>query len=165
MNCVFAGTFDPITTGHISIIDKCEKMFNKTFVVVAHNEQKNELFSIKERIALIKEIYKEKENVIVSSCSGAIADFVRKENAVYVRGLRNSKDYEYETEMFFVNKSIYSEFLQVYIPCEQDKIHISSSSVKTLIKLNKPYKQYLPKETLRMFEQFMKNKYESDTDD
>lgn len=160
MNCVFAGTFDPITTGHTAVIYTCIKLFDKTIIAIAKNDKKQPLLTVSERLDLINLVYGTNKKVEIAVVDSAIADFVCKKKAVYVRGIRNATDYEYESEMFYANKSINADFTQIYIPCEQGKLHISSSFVKTLMKLNKPYQQYLPNEIIKEFEKFISLKNE-----
>ncbi len=144
--CVFAGTFDPITTGHEFVIKKCLTVFDKVVVAVGDNKAKSPLFSESERISLIEKTFENEPRVEVKRFDGMLVDFM-KENGitVNVRGIRNQDDYKYETTMSRYNLDMYPELLTVYIPTPVELEYISSSAVRNIIALKGDCSKYLPK--------------------
>lgn len=141
--CVYAGTFSPIHIGHLSVIKKCLKMFDKVVVAFAQNPQK-EKSEIYSNVDKLRNYYKDDSRIKIVVWEGAIVDLLKKENTnIYVRGVRNVADFNYELECFYANKTISKNLIEIFIPCEQDKIHISSTLIRELKRLNKPYKKYL----------------------
>ncbi|MDE6001028.1 MAG: pantetheine-phosphate adenylyltransferase [Clostridia bacterium] len=147
--CVFAGTFDPPTTGHKKIIDGCLKLFDAVVVAVMVNTDKKPLFSETEREALLNKLYNGDSRVKVVVFDGAAVDLLEKENTpFYVRGVRNTVDFEYENANFFANKKLKSDIVTIYLPAEQDSLQISSTLVKNSVKFKKDFSDYVPKEIL-----------------
>lgn len=144
--CVFAGTFDPFTNGHAFVIDKCLKMFDKVVIAVGVNVDKNPLFSVEERIDMIRLVYSGETKVQVMAFDGMLTDFM-KENGIYinVRGIRDRDDYKYETTMARYNQDMFKEIITVYLPTPTDLTYVSSSAVRNLIDLNADFSSYVPK--------------------
>lgn len=145
--CVYAGSSNPITIGHTAIIDNCLKIFDEVVVVFANNLDKTDNRpEIVNSYSILSKYYAKDDRVKIISWHGAIVDLLKKENTnIYVRSVRNSIDFEYETQNFYMNKAVDKDIIEIYIPCEQDKLHISSTFVRTLASLGKPYEQYIPK--------------------
>lgn len=131
--CLVSGSFDPITTGHLEIISKASKLFDKVIVGVFINEDKQYLFDFDERVELCKCAVKNLANVEVIGNKGMVCDFC-KSNGVdaIVRGFRNSKDYRYESEMAKYNYDNCG-VMTYLLPSEKDLSQISSSLVRKLI--------------------------------
>lgn len=145
--CVFAGTFDPPTTGHKRVIEECLKIFDEAVVAVMVNTDKKPLFTEEERKGLLCKLFKGDKRVKVTVFDGAVVDLLERENTpFYVRGIRNTVDFEYENANFFANKKLKSDIVTVYLPAEQDSLQISSTLVKNSIKFNKQYAGYVPPE-------------------
>lgn len=143
--CVFSGTFDPPTAGHEKIIKTCLKIFDEVVVAVMINTGKTPLLSAENRKYLLEKLFKDEKRVRVEIFSCAAADVLEKENTpFYVRGIRNTIDFEYENANFFANKRLKSDIITIYIPAEQDSLHISSTLVKNSVKFKKEYREYLP---------------------
>lgn len=143
--CVFSGTFDPPTAGHLSIIKKCLDIFDEVVVAIMINPQKTPLLTESERLTLLKKLFKAEPRVKVRSFDGAAVDLLESENTpFYVRGVRNTIDFEYENQNFFANKKLKADIVTLYIPAEQNDLHISSSLVRTSIKFNKEFSEYIP---------------------
>ena len=143
--CVFAGTFDPYTAGHADTVEKCLKLFDEVVVAVAENRGKQCFFSPEERVEMVKAVYRDEERVRVVRWDGVIADLLKAENTpFYVRGVRNSVDFEYETADFYASRKLNDEMIPLYIPAEQDLLHISSTIVRNSIAFGKPYRTYVP---------------------
>lgn len=147
--CVFAGTFDPPTTGHLKIIETSLKLFDEVVVAVMINAQKQPLLSEDERRTLLEKLFKDNARVKVIMFEGAVVDLLKRENTkFYVRGVRNTIDFEYENMNMFANKKLMDDIITLYIPAEQDSLHISSTLVKNSIKFKKQYCEYIPEAIL-----------------
>lgn len=144
--CVFAGTFDPPTTGHKKIVDDCLEIFDEVVVAVMVNAQKSPLLTEEERAALLEKLF-ENKRVKVRIFEGAAVDILEEENTpFYVRGVRNTVDFEYENADYFASKKLKKDMIVIYIPAEQENLHISSTLVKNSIKFNKDFADYIPEE-------------------
>lgn len=145
--CVFAGTFDPPTVGHKDVIDKALKIFDGVTVAVMMNPEKSCLFSEEERLSLLKELYAGEPRVKVRTYRGAAVDLLKEENTpFYVRGVRDIIDFEYENRNRFASEKLMPEMITVYIPAEQDELHVSSTLVRNSVKFDKEFMGYIPKE-------------------
>lgn len=133
---VYAGTFDPITNGHKDIIERALKVFDRVIIAVAKASSKNTLFSVEERVELIKGATAEVSSKIeVSSFNGLLVDFIKQtESSVIIRGLRAVADYEYEAQMALVNRELLKEVETVFFVTSVHCSFISSSIVKDVAK-------------------------------
>ncbi len=142
---VFSGTFDPPTTGHTQIIETCLKIFDCVTVAVMVNPQKTPLLSAEDRVRLLKKIYANDGRVKVISWQGTAVELLKSENTpFYVRGVRNTIDFEYENMNFFASRKLSEDIVTVYIPAEQENVHISSSLVRNSVAFKSRYLQYIP---------------------
>lgn len=156
--CVFAGTFDPPTTGHKTVVEKCLKIFDEVVVAVMVNPGKKPLLSAEERKELLQTLFKG-ERVRVEIFGGAAVDLLEKEQTpFYVRGVRNTVDFEYENADYFANAKLNPDIITIYIPAEQQNIQVSSTLVKNSIKFQKDYADYMPEEIRADFIKMIKNK-------
>ena len=147
--CVFAGTFDPPTTGHKNVIDTCLEIFDEVVVGVGINTAKTPMFSADERKALLEKLYGGEKRVRVVLFVGASVDLLESENTrFYVRGLRNTVDFEYETADHFASKKLKKDLVTLYVPAEQESLHISSSLVRNSRKFKKDFLSYVPEKIL-----------------
>ena len=146
---VFAGTFDPVTSGHEEIIRKSSELFDEVVVALCVNVTKRAMFSIEKRMAFLEAVCKKYKNVTVVYHDGLLVDLIKKQKALYnVRGLRNGKDYDYENEMNYINADMMPELITVYLPCSVSNISVSSTAVRELLSFNKSVDKYLPSEIL-----------------
>lgn len=128
---VYPGSFDPMTNGHIDILEKTSKLFDKIVVAVVHNVSKRALFTLEEREALIKESTPHLNNIEVESFSGLLADYVREKQAcAIIRGLRTVSDFEYEMSMAMINKRLIPQVDTIFVMSDSNNVFISSSIVK-----------------------------------
>jgi len=128
---VYAGSFDPVTTGHIDIIERSCRHFDRVVVAVVHNITKKALFSLDERVEMIKESISHLPNVEVDSFSGLLVDYVAERKAgVIIRGLRSQSDFEYEMQLAMMNSHLFNEAETFFIMCRPEYLYISSSGVK-----------------------------------
>lgn len=145
--CVFAGTFDPPTSGHRAVVDTCLKIFDEVVVAVMVNNKKSPLLSEEQRKILLEKLFCGNPAVKVVIFEGAAVDLLKQENTVfYVRGVRSGIDFEYETAEYYASKKLMPGLVELYIPAEQDKIQVSSTLVKNSIKFKKQLFDYVPEE-------------------
>ncbi|MGL5123517.1 MAG: pantetheine-phosphate adenylyltransferase [Fusobacteriaceae bacterium] len=133
-NGVYSGSFDPITKGHSEIILRAAKLVEKLIVVVLNNTNKKYLFNLKEREEMVKEIFKNIDNIEVKSYEGLLVDFLYKnKSTLIIRGLRSISDYEYELTMSFANNEISAEEIEtIFIPASKKYMYLSSTVVREI---------------------------------
>ncbi len=142
---VCPGSFDPITYGHLDIIKRGAKVFNKVYVVVLNNSSKHPLFTVEERIELIKEATKDIPNVIVDSFQGLLIDYAKSVNAcVIIRGLRAVSDFEYEMQITSMNRVLNDDIETFFIMTKNQYSFLSSSIVKEVAKYNGKVTELVP---------------------
>ena len=130
---VYAGTFDPITNGHLDIIKRACKMYDKLYVTIFINPSKSGLFTIEERIALIKEAIKDEKNIEVDFSNQLAVEYAKEKGASFlVRGLRATMDFEYELQLAFSNQYLDPSIDMVFLMTRPNHSYISSSSVKEM---------------------------------
>lgn len=128
---IYPGSFDPVTKGHIDILEKTSKLFDRIIVAVVHNVTKKALFTLEEREILIKESTPHLDNIEVDCFSGLLADYVREKQAcAIIRGLRTVSDFEYEMSMAMINKKLIPEVDTIFVMSDSSYIFVSSSIVK-----------------------------------
>ena len=142
--CVFAGTFDPPTLGHKSVIEECLKIFDEVVVAVLVNPDKSPCFTIQQRMDMLALDCENEPRVRILSFEGTVAELLQKENTkIYVRGIRNGVDLDYENANFYASKKLDKELTAVYLPCPQELLHISSSMVRNSLKFGTPIEEYV----------------------
>ncbi|MGH7885669.1 MAG: pantetheine-phosphate adenylyltransferase [Thermodesulfobacteriota bacterium] len=143
---IYPGSFDPFTNGHLNIINRASKVFDKVIVSVAHNVSKKTVFSIEERVSIIKEIFKKRPSIEVDSFEGLLVEYAKKmKTNTILRGMRSVSDFEYEFQMALANKSIDDELETVFMVTDSEFTHISSSLIKEIITLGGSAKHLVPK--------------------
>ena len=143
--CVFAGTFDPFTVGHEDTVQKCLALFDEVVVALAENRQKRCMFSADAREEMIRAVFCGEPRVRVVRWDGVIVDLLKAEKTpFYVRGVRNTVDFEYENADFYASRDLDGTLITIYLPAEQKHLHISSTLVKNCIAFEKPYRAYVP---------------------
>ena len=132
---VYPGSFDPITNGHLDIIKRAAKLYDKVVVGVLDNINKKPVFTATERMEMIKKVTADIDNVECDVFSGLLVDFAKKNNAcVIVKGLRTVADFEYEFQMALLNKALNPEFETTFLMTDTKYSYISSSMVKEVAK-------------------------------
>ncbi len=130
---VYPGSFDPITNGHLDIIDRAAKICDKLIVAVLVNSSKNPTFTLDERVELLKCALGDRKNVEITSFSGLLIDFVKEKNAcTIIKGLRAVSDFEYELQMALLNKNLDSDIETLFMMTNINYSFLSSSAVKEL---------------------------------
>ncbi len=143
---VFPGTFDPITNGHIELVERAAKMFSSVIVAVAENARKTPTFDIHSRVALAKEALKSLNNVEVQGFSVLLADFVRSQNAkAIIRGLRAVSDFEYEFQLANMNRRLAPDIETLFLTPAEHNSFISSSLVSEIAQLGGDISSFVPK--------------------
>ena len=130
---VYPGSFDPITSGHLDIIKRSSKIFDKVYVSVLVNSQKTPLFSIEQRMEMIKKVVGQFDNVYVDSFSGLLVDYLREKDAkIVVKGLRAVSDFEYEFQMALMNHKLAKDVETMFMMTSNKYSYLSSSIVKEI---------------------------------
>lgn len=130
---MFPGTFDPVTYGHIDIIKRSSRIFDKVYVVLAININKKTMFTVEERLNMLKEVLTDCKNVEITVWQGLTVDFAKQNDVgVIIRGVRAIDDFSYETEVAQINKSMLPGLDVVFLPSSIENSLIRSSSVKSL---------------------------------
>ena len=134
--CIYSGTFDPVTNGHMDIITRGAALFDKLIIGVAKDNYKKNLFQTEERIEILKEVTADLPNVEVEAFSGLLMDYCREKDAcAVIRGLRAVSDFEYEMQMALMNKNINPNVETVFLMTSQQHSFISSSIIKDVASL------------------------------
>jgi pantetheine-phosphate adenylyltransferase len=142
---VYPGSFDPITFGHLDIINRALKLFDEVIIAVANNEQKNPLFTVEERVTIIKSVMKDNSRATVDTFDGLLVDYARSCKAqAIVRGLRAISDFEYELQMAQINRGISREVETVFFMTSVFYSFLSSSIVKEVYSLKGPIDGLVP---------------------
>ncbi len=156
---IYAGSFDPFTKGHQNVIDRGLRVFDKIIVALAHNVSKKTIFSFDDRIEIIKEIYKDRDNIVVDSFEGLLVDYSKKiGTSVLLRGMRSVSDFEYELQMALANKTLYSEIETIFIVTDSKYSHISSSLIREIVSLGGSVKKMVPGVVERRLKEKQKQK-------
>ncbi|MGD9033126.1 MAG: pantetheine-phosphate adenylyltransferase [Desulfobacteraceae bacterium] len=130
-SAVYPGTFDPITNGHLSIVNRALKIFDKLVIAILNNPFKAPLFSLEERIDMIQKALKDKSNVEVDSFDGLLVDYVvKKKSNVILRGLRALSDFEYEFQMALMNRKLNREVQSIFLMTDYKWFYTSSTIIK-----------------------------------
>jgi len=144
---VYPGSFDPITYGHLDIINRGLKIFDEVVVAVAANSQKNHLFSIDERVCMIRDVFRNEQRVVVDTFSGLLIDYVSSRQAhVIIRGLRAISDFEYEFQIAQMNSEIGQGVETLFMMTSLQYGYLSSSIVKEVCLLNGNIDRFVPPE-------------------
>ncbi len=139
------GSFDPVTLGHIDIIKRASKMFDKVIVAVLVNPGKKPSFSITERMELLREVTEELDKVEITSFNGLLAEYAKEKNAVaVVKGLRAVSDFEYEFQMALTNKKLNPELETIFLTTSAKYMYLSSSMVKQVASFGGDISDFVP---------------------
>ena len=151
---IYPGSFDPVTSGHLNIIQRAANIFDKLIVCVMVNAGKNPMFTLEERVELIRRVTKSLPNVEVDSSSELLADYAkRRGSCVIVKGLRAGSDFENEFQMALINHKINPELDTMFLTAESQYMYLSSSTVKELGTYGVDLSDFLPKEIIPDFQE------------
>ncbi|MBP9212032.1 MAG: pantetheine-phosphate adenylyltransferase [Bacteroidetes bacterium] len=143
---IYPGTFDPITNGHLDIIERASQLFDRVIVTVAVNSSKTPMFTAEERVALIRAILKQKRltNVTVEEFSGLLVSFAKKKKAAaIIRGLRAISDFEYEFQMALMNRKQASDIATVFLMPHEKYTYLNSSIIREIARLHGNFKDFV----------------------
>lgn len=153
---IYAGTFDPVTNGHLSVLQRATKVFDLVIVGIAADNNKQTLFTLEERKNLVEQSVKDWENVAVETFSGLLVDYAQQKGATaLVRGLRAVSDFEYEMQMALFNKDLAQGMETVFFIADAEYSFVSSSQIKNIAVLGGNVDKYVPK----IVEQALQEKY------
>jgi len=154
---VYPGSFDPLTYGHIDIVERSLEIFDRVILAIASNSTKRSLFTVEERIDLAKKIFENTPNVIVDSFKGLLVDYVGRTNArVIIRGLRATSDFEYEFHMASMNRSLNNQLDTLFMMTSKDYFFVSSRSIKEVASLGGTVEGLVPSLIARRLKQKFK---------
>jgi pantetheine-phosphate adenylyltransferase len=143
---VYPGSFDPITYGHIDLIKRALSIFDKVIVAVADNSSKENLFSVKERVELIKNVTSNLKGVEVDSFKGLAVNYVRRKgSSVIIRGLRMISDFEYEFQMALTNRRLAADVETIFLMPSESYSYLSSKLIKEALSLGADISCFVPK--------------------
>ena len=144
---VYPGSFDPITNGHLDVIKRGTKVFDKVIVAVGDNPAKKALFTKDERVEMIREVTRAFKNVEVDGFDGLVVDYVHKRKAtVILRGIRTISDFEYEYQMALTNRTFASDIETVFVMAHEEYSFVSSRFIKEAASMGGDVSSFLPKE-------------------
>ena len=150
---IYPGSFDPVTIGHLNIIQRAANIFDKLIVCVMVNSGKNPVFTQQERVELIRRVTKELPNVEVDSSDELLAEYARRRGScVIIKGLRAGSDFENEFQMALINKKINPELDTMFLTAESQYMYLSSSMVKELGRYGVELSDFLPEEIISDFQ-------------
>ena len=145
--CVYPGSFDPISNGHLDLIRRASRLFDEVHVLISNNILKTSTFTIEERIEMVKECTKQLPNVIVTSSDGLVVNYCKENNInIIVRGMRNYSDYEAEFQLFQYNRDIYPNIETVLLMPTTKLQVVTSSAIKELVAFGVDITKYVPKQ-------------------
>ncbi len=149
---IYPGSFDPITLGHLNIIERAANIFDRLIVCVGYNSKKNPMFTAEERVALIQSVTRRMGNVEVEASDELLAQYAQKKGAcVIVKGLRAVSDFESEFTMSLINKKLNPELDTMFLTAEEKFMYLSSSAVKELGYYDVELSDFLPAEVIDEF--------------
>ena len=142
---IYPGSFDPFTNGHLDIVQRAIKLFDKVIVTIARNSSKNPMFGEDERLSLIKACVKAHRNVEVELFDGLLVDYAREKKATaIVRGLRAISDFEYELQMALMNRKLNDQFETVFLMPNEKYTYLDSSIVREIARLGGDVSDFVP---------------------
>ena len=142
---IYPGSFDPVTNGHLDIIERARKLFDEVIVAVAHNDEKQPLLSLKERLDLLRETAGKIDNVRIAQFKGLLVEFARAEKAgAVIRGLRAVSDFEFEFQMALMNRKLDAGVETIFLMPKEEYTYLSSRIVKEIARLGGDVSSLVP---------------------
>lgn len=155
--CVFAGTFDPPTLGQKSIIEECLKLFDEVVVALLINPNKQPYFTAEQRLEMLALDFEGEPRLRILAFEGTVAELLEKEGTkIYVRGIRNGIDLDYENANFYASKKLDKDITAVYLPCPQELLHVSSTMVRNSLQFGTPIEEYVSEKVKTYIEEIRK---------
>ncbi|MEZ8222332.1 Phosphopantetheine adenylyltransferase [Candidatus Fervidibacteria bacterium JGI MDM2 JNZ-1-D12] len=154
IRAVYPGTFDPVTNGHLDVIERAAKIFDELIVAVTTNPAKTPWFTLEERVEMLKECCSHLPNVTVEAFDGLLVNFVRQKGAkVIIKGLRAVTDFDYEFQMAAINRKLAPEIETLFLMTSLPYAYLSSSAVKEVASLNGCLKDLVPENVAKRLRQ------------
>ena len=154
---VCPGSFDPITVGHLDLIERAAKIFDEVIVCVAINSDKRTMFTPQERLEMARAAVTHLSNVRAELSEGLLADFARENNAcALIKGARNGMDFDWEYQLAQINRDLMPQLDTVLLPARPSHLHISSTMVRDMIRYHQKLDDYLPAGVLAVLEKYRK---------
>jgi len=154
---IYPGSFDPVTFGHLDLMERASKMFDRIIVAVAHDTPKNSLFDINERIEMLKESTSGMNGIIIEAFDGLVINFARKKKVhVIIRGLRMISDFEYELQMALTNRRLGKDIETVFLMPSEGNSFLSSTLIKQAASLGADMSSFVPENVIKCFEEKFK---------
>ena len=142
---IYPGSFDPVTNGHLDVIERARKLFDEVIVAVAHNDEKQPLFSLDERLDLLRQTVGEIDNVRIAEFKGLLVEFAREEKArAVIRGLRAVSDFEFEFQMALMNRKLDAAAETIFLMPKEEYTYLSSRIVKEIARLGGDVSSFVP---------------------
>jgi len=142
---IYPGSFDPVTNGHLDVIERARKLFDEVIVAVAHNDQKQALFSLEERLELLKTSIGNIDNVRIAQFDGLLVEFAAAQSAsAVVRGLRAVSDFEFEFQMALMNRKLNSDVETIFLMPKEEYTYLSSRIIKEIARLGGDVSSFVP---------------------
>jgi pantetheine-phosphate adenylyltransferase len=147
---IYPGSFDPITNGHLDVIERASKLFDEVIVAVAHNVEKQPLFTLEERLQILRNIIGQRAAVRIGQFDGLLVDFAMAEKATAViRGLRAVSDFEFEFQMALMNRKLQGSVETIFLMPKEDYTYLSSRLVKEIARLGGDVSKFVPADVAR----------------
>ncbi len=157
ITAVYPGTFDPVTYGHLDVIERASSLFDKIIVTLASNTNKKPMFTIEERKDMLINVTKKFDNVVIDDFNGLLVDYVSKKKAsVIIRGLREVSDFEYEFQMSLTNRKLAPSITTIFLMPNEKYTYLNSSLIRELSSFKADVKCFVPAYVYKK----LKQKYE-----
>jgi pantetheine-phosphate adenylyltransferase len=154
---IYPGSFDPVTNGHLDVIERARKLFDEVIVAVAYNDQKQPLFSLEERLDFLGQVTRGMEGVTISPLHGLLVNFaVKKEASAIVRGLRAVSDFEFEFQMALMNRKLEGAVETIFLMPKEEYTYLSSRIVKEIARLGGNVSAFVPPCVVESFREKLK---------
>src|SRR3990167_2872471 len=154
---IYPGSFDPVTYGHIDLIQRAQKIFETVIVAVAHNSQKKPLFSIKERVDMLKKATDGMDGIIIEDFDSLVVDYARKHSiGVIIRGLRMVSDFEDEFQLALTNRKLSHDVETIFLMPSEQYSYISSKLLKEAALLGADVSDFMPKDVQKKLKERLK---------
>lgn len=142
---IYPGSFDPVTNGHLDVIERARKLFDEVIVAVAHNDQKQPFFTLEERLDLLQRAIGDRDHVKLAPLDGLLVDFAMAQKATAViRGLRAISDFEFEFQMALMNRKLEAGVETIFLMPKEEYTYLSSRIVKEIARLGGDISQFVP---------------------
>jgi pantetheine-phosphate adenylyltransferase len=142
---LYPGTFDPMTYGHLDIIERASRLYDRVFVGVAHSTEKRPFFSVEERVAMLRKATVHLKNVTVDDFDGLVVDYAgMKKIMVIIRGLRMISDFEFEFQMALTNKKLSKDIETIFMMTKENYAYLSSKLIKETVSLGADVTSFVP---------------------